>query len=231
MKTEQVNSSCRTFYTNALHILRKQHIEFMVGGTYAITAYTGIKRPTKDLDIYCKAGDYPHILEIMQKNSYTVELTYTRWLGKVKCGNNYIDVLFGTASEICRVDDLWIEHAPTIKFLGLQIKLVPIEELIWVKSFMQDRRRSEGPDVNHLILKKGKEIDWKRLLMRMDPYWELLLSHIMQFRFVYPSERSCVPGWVIENLLGRLHDELKLPAPKERICRGSLLCNITSEIS
>jgi hypothetical protein len=66
-------------------------------------------------------------------------------------------------------------------------------------------------------------IDWKRLLGYMDQYWEVLLGHILSFRFIYPSEREIIPRWLLDELLGRLNNQLSLPTPKEKVCRGRLL--------
>ena len=50
------------FYAESLRELARTDIPFLVAGTFAVSAYTGVSRPTKDLDIFCKAGDYPRIL-------------------------------------------------------------------------------------------------------------------------------------------------------------------------
>lgn len=225
----QHSKTSEEFYHDVLSLLTKEKIPFLVGGTHAVSAYTGIQRPTKDLDIYTKPGDYMHVLEVCNKN-YTVEITDTRWLAKIAQGDFFIDVLFGTANETCRVDDSWFQHAPQTSLFDLNVQLVPVEELIWIKSFMQDRRRSEGPDVNHLFLRKGRDINWKHLLMRMDAYWEILFSHIMEFRFIYPSEREIIPKNVMEDMIERVQHELALPVPKEKICRGVLLSRIDYEV-
>ena len=47
-----------------MHELSSLGLPFLLAGTYAVSAYTGITRPTKDLDIFCKAGDYPRILRM-----------------------------------------------------------------------------------------------------------------------------------------------------------------------
>jgi hypothetical protein len=51
------------FYAAALRELEKFGVPFLLGGTYAVSAYTGITRATKDLDIFCKPGDCARILE------------------------------------------------------------------------------------------------------------------------------------------------------------------------
>ncbi len=54
-------------------------------------------------------------------------------------------------------------------------------------------------------------------------HWELLLIHLLNFRFIYPTERHCVPLWLFEELLGRLQTRAELPVPNIRVCRGRLL--------
>jgi hypothetical protein len=57
----------------------------------------------------------------------------------------------------------------------------------------------------------------------MEPHWELLLAHLLTFRFVYPSDRDVVPEWLMRELLSRSERQLVLPTPKDRVCRGPLL--------
>ena len=50
------------FYAEVLKVLKESKFTFMVAGGFAVNAYTGLRRPTKDIDIFVKAGDYPKIL-------------------------------------------------------------------------------------------------------------------------------------------------------------------------
>ena len=50
------------FYVEALRMLKETDLPFLLSGTYALSCYTGISRPTKDLDIFCKPSDAPKIL-------------------------------------------------------------------------------------------------------------------------------------------------------------------------
>jgi hypothetical protein len=88
--------------------------------------------------------------------------------------------------------------------------------------FIQNRDRYDGADVAHLILKKHEEIDWKLLLAYMDQYWEVLLTHVLNFRFIYPSERERIPRWLLDELLGRLQQQIDLPTSRIKMCRGRL---------
>jgi hypothetical protein len=66
-------------------------------------------------------------------------------------------------------------------------------------------------------------MDWKHLLARFDPHWEVLLGHLITFRFAFPSEKDQVPGWVMRELIARLEAAESAPAPGGKICRGTLL--------
>ena len=49
---------------------------------------------------------------------------------------------------------------------GYNTRLIPAEEQLWSKAFVQDRERFDGADVAHLILGRGRQFDWRRLLRR-----------------------------------------------------------------
>ncbi|RVC09968.1 hypothetical protein EN879_36810, partial [Mesorhizobium sp. M7A.F.Ca.AU.002.02.1.1] len=44
------NAEAEVFYTEAIRELAATDIPFLVAGTYAVSAYTGVTRQTKDLD-------------------------------------------------------------------------------------------------------------------------------------------------------------------------------------
>lgn len=213
----------KNLYQNAFTILKREKIPFMVGGTYAFTFYTSIDRSTKDLDLFCKAGDYPRILNAFSKARYKTEIRDERWLAKISQGDDFIDIIFGSFSSIMPVDDSWLEHARLMSLFGAKVLALPPEELIWSKAFRQERTKFDGADVNHIILKQGETLDWKRLLMRMEQHWEIFLVNILSFRYVYPSERHIIPKWLINELLSRLNHQLDLRSPTDKVCRGPLL--------
>jgi len=210
------------FYVESLKLLAESGIPFLLSGTYAVTAYTGIVRPTKDLDVFCKAGDFPRILAFFQERGYRTEVEDERWIGKVYSGKHFFDVIFNFSTAEVPITDEWFEDAPTIEVYGSEVRITKPTELIWSKAFLQDRYRYDGADVAHVILKKADEIDWKRLLRYMEAFWEVLLIHLLNFRFIYPTERHLVPRWLMEELMDRLKAHLVLPAPKVKICRGRL---------
>jgi len=219
---QEAPPEAEAFYAESLKLLTQSGIPFLLSGTYALTAYTGITRPTKDLDVFCKAGDYPKILAFFQERGYRTEVEDERWIAKVFKDEHFFDVIYNMSNATVPITDDWFTAAPTIEVFGCEAKITPPTEFIWSKVFIQDRYRFDGADVNHVILKKHADIEWKRLLSYMEPYWEVLLSHLINFRFAYPTERDCVPRWLMQELIGRLQAQVTLPAAKVRVCRGRL---------
>lgn len=210
------------FYDEALRLLKESGIPFLLSGTYAVAAYTGIRRPTKDLDVFCKPGDYPRILAWFKERGYGIEVEDERWIGKVwKDEKHFFDVIFGMSNGTISVTDDWF-GPDTIDVYGHTVAITPPTALILSKVFIQDRYRYDGADVNHVILKQSDAIDWRRLLDQMELYWEVLLAHLINYRFAYPTERGRVPRWLMEELLGRMRAQLDLPAPRIAVCRGRL---------
>ncbi|GGH04115.1 hypothetical protein GCM10007415_45440 [Parapedobacter pyrenivorans] len=218
-------------YRNAVTLLRDCGCEFMIGGGFAISFYTGIHRDTKDLDIFCQPKDYPQLLKCFADNGYRVELTDSRWLAKVFKGDHFIDIIFDTVNGICRVDESWLDHAEEGDFFGVTAPFMAPEELIWCKSYVQNRERNDSADINHMFLKTGHRLDWERLLQHLDAHWHLLLAQLLIFQFVYPSDYRCiVPDWLFQELMKRASAQYELPPSVEKVCRGPLIDQTQYEV-
>lgn len=219
--TEQENKEALAFYREALDLLQQSGARFMLGGAFATFQYTGIYRNTKDLDVFCKSSEYPTILKYFGSKGYRTELTDIRWLAKVFKGDYFLDIIFNTVNNICKVDDDWYEHATTTEFLGVKIKVLSPDDLVWCKIYVQNRERYDAADINHILLKQGKNLNWKRLAQRMDQHWHLLLAQLLSFQFVYPSDHmDIVPKWLFDELISRANEQYELPRPTVKVCCG-----------
>jgi hypothetical protein len=216
------------FYDKLLTVMTKKKLPFMIGGTFAFNEYTGLDRPTGDIDIMIPIEEYPKILKTLASEGYKTELAEIElnWLAKITDPDGfYTDLIYAERNGLHKVEKDWLQVAREATILGHKVLLEPAEEMIRSKSYVQNRHRSDEGDVIHLILKQGKTLDWERLLVKMGPHWELLMARIMIFLFIYPSERECIPRWVIAELMGRLVDLFSTNPPKEKITRGLLLSN------
>ncbi|HXO22359.1 MAG TPA: hypothetical protein VOA87_20760 [Thermoanaerobaculia bacterium] len=211
------------FYRRTMVVLEEAAIPFLVGGAYAFAGYTGIVRHTKDFDLFLRQGDLEPALASLAAAGFDAELTFPHWLGKVRCGDAFVDLIYGSGNGLAEVDDQWFEHAVPGEVLGLPVKLCPAEEIIWSKSFVLERERYDGADVAHLLRSRARELDWKRLLRRFGSNFRVLLSHLILFGYIYPAERQAVPQEVMDALLSRLVGEGPAGPAEERICRGTIL--------
>lgn len=216
-----IHDPAADFYIDALKKLQDTGIPFLVGGAFAFSHYSHVPRDTKDVDIFVRPDDCPRVLEAFAKFGYQTEMPFPHWLGKIYADNHFIDVIFSSGNGLARVDDLWFDHAPRTNVLGVIVRLSPVEEMIWSKSFILERERFDGADVMHLLRETGPSLDWPRLLMRFGDYWRVLLSQLILFGFVYPDKRQNVPQWVMDELIRRLG--VSRPNLQNDVCYGTLL--------
>jgi hypothetical protein len=137
-----------------------------------------------------------------------------------------VDLIFSSGNGVATVDDLWFTHARPGRACARDVWLVPPEEMVWSKAFVLERERYDGGDINHVFRALGRQLDWRRLLQRFERYWEVLLSHVMLFRFSYPSEQDAVPDWLMLELMRRTLDTLREGASPGRLCRGNLISRV-----
>jgi len=89
-----------------------------------------------------------------------------------------------------------------------------------------ERERYDGADIAHILRASGERMDWRRLLQRFDVHWRILLSYLILFGYIYPSDHSSIPEWVMQELLTRLQTEKGNPPSRNRVCQGTLLSRI-----
>ena len=203
--------------------LGEANIRFLVGGAYALCAYTGISRDTKDFDLFVRPDDLERALETFRAHGFEAEVTFSHWLAKAKRGEDCIDLIFRAGNGLCEVDESWFARAREENVLGERVAVCAPEEILWMKCYIMERERFDGADVAHLILNCAERLDWPHLLRRFGDDWRVLLGHLVLFGFIYPSERERIPRALMSELLARLHNELQAKAPADRVCRGTFL--------
>jgi len=218
-----VDERTGAFYRDVLRRLHGAGVPFLIGGAYALEYYTAVTRPVKDIDVFTRSADRNRALAALARVGYETEVTSPTWLGKVRQGEEFVDLISSSGNAIAEVDDEWFAHAEPGTVLGVPIDFCPPEETIWSKSYVMERERYDGADVLHLVRARGARMNWERLLRRFGPHWRVLLSHLVLFGFVYPNEQRAVPDEVMRELLGRLVAELTQPPAASPLCQGTLL--------
>ncbi len=218
----------RDFYRRVLLSLAEGGVSYLVGGAYAYARFTGIRRRTKDFDLFVRPEDVERALAVLDAEGFRTEMTFPHWLGKVGEGEHLVDVIFSSGNGVARVDDAWFEHAVPGEILAVPVMLTPAEEMLWSKSFIMERERYDGADVLHLLNARGRHMDWERLVSRFgDEHWRLLFSYLVLYGFAYPDDELPCPRGVMDSFMARLHEELDASAAAghatHRTCRGTLM--------
>jgi hypothetical protein len=221
---EEVAPDTAAFYRRALQALVDAEIPFLVGGAFAHACFTGIRRSTKDLDLFIRRQDLERVQQVVQAEGWHTELTYPHWLAKVYAGEDFIDLIFNSGNGVTPVDDRWFEDNAWADVLGVPVRVANMEDGMLSKAFIMERERYDGADIAHLLQANAERIDWPRLVERFGANWRVLLAHLTLFGFIYPGERQRVPQWVMEHLMQKLQAEVaQPPARDERVCAGTLI--------
>jgi predicted nucleotidyltransferase len=221
---DEVAADTAAFYRRALQVLVDADVPFLVGGAFAHACFTGIRRSTKDLDLFIKREDYERIVALMEAQGWRNEMPYPHWLAKVYAGEDFIDLIFNSGNGLTPVDDGWFRDNAEADILGVPVRIANIEDGMMSKAFIMERERYDGADIAHLLQANAERLDWNKLLNRFGPHWRVLLAHLTLFGYIYPGERHRVPQWVMDQLLLRLADESREPpAVDAHICAGTLL--------
>jgi hypothetical protein len=218
-----LDHNTRDFYRDAMRIMQEGGLPFLVGGAYAFAQFTGIERHTKDFDVFIRRQDWPLAERIFGRAGYETELAFPHWIGKAFQGDDFVDLIYSAGNGVASVDDLWFEHAVPCRVFGMDVELIPAEEMIWSKGLIMERERFDGGDVAHVIYALGAKLDWRRLIDRYGGLWRALYAHMTLFGFIYPSERDRIPAWAMQELAQRMAAEVQEGSTDEKVCYGTII--------
>lgn len=223
-EAEEVDPHVADFYRQTLRALNGAGIPFLVGGAFAHACHTGIRRSTKDLDLFIHRADYERIAQLMQQHGRLTEMSYPHWLAKVHDGPEFIDLIFNSGNGLMPVDERWFRGNRRAEILGVPVLVANVEDCLLSKAFIMERERFDGGDIAHLLQANAERLDWSGLLERFGPHWRVLLAHLALFGYIYPRERQRIPDWVLDRLMARLAEEMREPpASSENVCAGTFL--------
>lgn len=220
----EVAPETAAFYRRALQLLVDARVPFLVGGAFAHACFTGIRRSTKDLDLFIYRADYGRVADLARAEGWRAEVTYPHWLAKLYAGEDFIDLIYNSGNGVTPVDELWFRKNARTEVLGVPVLLANMEDGLLSKAFIMERERYDGADIAHLLHANAEQLDWPGLLRRFGRNWRVLLAHLTLFGYIYPGERHRVPRWVMDTLTERLAAEThRPPAHDPHVCAGTLL--------
>jgi len=218
----------RIVYRQALRALNRAGVPYIVSGLYAIYEYTGIYRKTKDLDLFFEPSVVVDAARVLRDEGFTTTIEQAHWLAKAKKDGKQVDLIYGMGNGLALIDHDWYEYSRAGILAGEPVRVAPPEDLIMHRIFVSERHRSDMADVLHLILCRGDQIDWKRLLHRIHAHWRLFLAQIHIFDYVYPGHRNRIPDWVRRELLERAREDDATGDPE--VCAGTLISRFSFSI-
>lgn len=209
-------------YSEAVRILNESGVHYALAGAFALHAYTGLWRNTKDLDVFIRPEEVDRALGAFAEAGYRTEIPEAHWLSKAHRPPYFVDLIFGMANGRVKFDKDFLDSERTIPVAGEPAPLMRLEELIVSKVYIAVRDRFDGGDVAHLIRSCEGKLDWERIVNRLGQFRPILLWHMVFFNFVYPGHVSFLPA----DLMDELFDELRRrwsESEDEKVCFGTLL--------
>ena len=220
----------REKYKRALSTLNAAGIPYVVSGAYAIYEHTGIYRETKDLDLFLEPDQVTAAERELRGAGFRTRLEQPHWLAKATLGDHFVDLIYGMGNGLALIDPDWYTHSTPAILAANQVRVAPVEEMIWHRLFISERHRQDTADILHLILCHGQQLDWDRLIHKTGAHWPLLLAQIQLFHYVYPEAGGRIPDRVVETLLARAAQDLTRPRTGERLTRGTLISRFSFSI-
>lgn len=210
----------------ALSALKKAEIPFMLGGAFSVYHYTGWWRNTHDIDAYVTKEDLPKAVEALERAGFHdlgEQAAGDRdWIYHAGMGDIIVDLIFRFANLPNYITPDWFDRASRGQFLGMDVCFLPLEEQMWVKTFVINRHRCDWPDIMRIIKAQCERLDWDRLLELLGEHWMLLAGLIDVFDWQHPDSINCIPMSIRDELLRRRQDYWANP-PEVKIPRDKLL--------
>jgi hypothetical protein len=222
-KAAATKAKSNDFHLKSVAALQDANVPFLIGGAYVVEVYAGVSRRTKDFDLYVRPRHLDAAVDALARAGYKTEKTFPHWLAKARLERDYVDLIFRAGNGLCEVDDSWFERAHDDELLGLHVKLCAPEDMIWMKAFIMERERFDGADIAHILVSCAEKLDWQHLVQRFGPDWRVLLSHLVLFGYIYPSEQARIPTAIMDDLIDRLQKDAAPAGGHKRLCRGTLL--------
>jgi len=202
---EPLSLGRRATYRRVLALLGLQPNPFVISGALGLSLQIG-RLVDGELEICMRAADVPAALDSVSATGLKIDRDEIKGRARLLYGDHRVVLRWALPPPLFGgYDDAWFLHARRTRFLGLRVRVGPLEELLWLKMALPSGASVGDPLIGQILLDRGTSLDWPRLLARMAGQEALLLSHIFLFWHRYPeSARNVVPAWVIDALRERV---------------------------
>lgn len=194
-------------YVEALAALNRADIRYMLGGAFAVYHYTNWWRNTHDVDVYMTLDDVDRAKRALESAGFhdlgEQALGDKEWIYHAAGNDVIVDVIWRFANLANYVTLDWFDRAPHGRLFGMDLLFLPLEELVWLKTFVINRHRCDWPDVMRVIKAQCTSLNWDRLIDMFSEHWLLLAGLVDVLDWQYPDSVACVPEHIRRQLTER----------------------------
>jgi hypothetical protein len=204
---EPLSLGRRATYRRILALLGSQPRPFVVGGAIGLSLQLG-RLIDGQLELFMRAEDVPEALDAVTATGLKIERDDPHGKARITYGEHRVVVRWALPTPLFgEVDDAWLARSRRTRFLGIRVRVAPIEELLWLRMAIPSAASVSDPLIPQVFLARGATLDWPHLLSRMGGLEALLLAHLFLFWHQYPeSARAVIPTWVITALRAQIDD-------------------------
>ena len=113
-------------YRDAIAVARTTGLPFMLGGGFALAAYTGRWRNTKDIDFYVLPHQRQAFIDAITRAGFTDyydQLAYDRgWIYRGFRDGTIVDLIWAMANRRTEAAEKWFKHATELTVRGEKLK-------------------------------------------------------------------------------------------------------------
>jgi hypothetical protein len=185
-------------YAQVLERAYEKKIPFALGGGFAFSHYAQRWRNTKDIDLYVLPDDRDRMIAVVQETGlvdYYDVLPYDRkWIFRSHNREGVIvDIMWQMANYRAQVDHNWLSRGEVVQVHGMQLRLLPVEELLWAKLYILQRERCDWGDLLNILFTRGPSMDWNHLIDAVGEDYRVLAALVEVFTWACPERAREFP--------------------------------------
>jgi predicted nucleotidyltransferase len=177
-------------------------VPFLILGGIASSVH-GRDRWTHDIDFFVKREDALRALDALGAGGYRTEKTFWDWLYKAWHPSDAhidVDLIFRSSGGI-RMDDEMLARAVPADFRGVELRVIPAEDLLVMKAVAHDEHMPRHwHDALGLVSRCG--LDWDYVLRRAR---QAGARRVLSLLVYAQSNDLIVPNRVIEELFDAIY--------------------------
>ena len=151
-----------------VRVLDEAAVEYVLMGGIGSASH-GRPRWTHDIDVFVRPEDAGRALDALEGAGYETERTFPDWLFKAFKNGIMVDLIFRSSGGIV-LDDEVVERARRLEFKGVDVPVIPPEDLIVIKAIVHDEHMPRHWHDALAIVAGCPELDWDYLVRRARQY-------------------------------------------------------------